>query len=92
MSLSEKVKRLIEVESIRLEIDEFCREEYNSRFKQNTNPSPYSGWNSYVGFDIMSNFQLKVNYSYGSGDYEFSDGFIIDIRDFDRDSKIVEII
>lgn len=34
MSLTEKIKKLIEVESIRLEIDEFCRQEYNKQFKQ----------------------------------------------------------
>lgn len=92
MSLTEKVKKLIEVESIRLEIDEFCRQEYNKQFKQNTNPSPYSGWYSYKGFDIMSTKQLRVNYAYGSGDYEFSGNFVVDLIEFDRDSKIGEII
>lgn len=92
MSLTEKVKKLIEVESIRLEIDEFCRQEYNKQFKQNTNPSPYSGWHSYRGFDIMSTKQLRVNYAYGSGDYDFSGSFVVDLLEFDRDSKIEEII
>lgn len=92
MSLTEKVKKLIEVESIRLEIDEFCRQEYNKQFKQNTNPSPYSGWHYYKGFHIMSTTQLRVDYVYGYGHFESSGNFVVDLLEFDRNSKIEEII
>lgn len=90
MSLKEKVKKLIEVEGIRLELEDFCRQEYNKRF--NKNVSTTGTWHYYKNFDIMSITEIRVNYAYGSGDYEFDGNFVINLTEFDRDSKIENII
>lgn len=88
MGLVEKVEKLIEVQEIREDIGKFCREQYKIKIcSQKT-----IGWNRYEGFEIISKNLLRINYSYGYDDYEYNDDFTIDLIEFDRDSKIENIV
>lgn len=88
MSLIEKVEKLIEVQHIREEINEFCRNQYKAKVKSQHG----LGWNRYDGFSIISKEKIEVKYSYGYADYEYDDSFIINLVEFDRDLKIEEVL
>lgn len=78
-NIKESVKALHAVSDQQEKVGRFCRVKYDEKFPPSNNPN--SGWHCYEGFRVLTETQLEINYSYGGGDMEFDDSFIVDLND-----------
>lgn len=72
----DSIKKVSSVSEDTKKLDQFSREEYNKKFK---NLKPNDGWHDYKGFKILSENSIRIDYSYGGGDMEFDDFFIVNL-------------
>ena len=58
-------------------IDMFAKNEYNKKFSDI--PTPYNTFHFYTGFEVLSDFKLRIKYSYGAGEHEYYDSFFVNL-------------
>ena len=75
-TIKESLKILASVEKHRETLNNYARSKYNERFKDIKHQ--HGTYHSYSGFDIISETKIRVNYTYGAGDMDFNDFFIIE--------------
>lgn len=90
MNIQESIIAIMNVSAHTKAVEKFARSKYDEKFpffKYNK-----QGFHYYTGYEIYSDTKIRINYSYGSGEIEYDDSFIIDITPEIRDNKIDEII
>ena len=75
--IKNSIKKIISVSEHKKNVGDFARKKYNEKFDDSELHD--RTWRVYDGFEIISETQIKVKFSYGGGDMEFSDGFIVDL-------------
>ncbi len=76
--IKESVKILFSNEKHREIVNKFAREAYHERFK---NEKVQEGvYHQYDTFEILSENEIRVLYTYGYGDYDFNGSFDIKIE------------
>lgn len=93
VNIQESIRAIMSVSTHQKILANFARSKYNEKFPPPRVTGNYNqGWNSYKGFVIISDKEIKVEYSYGYGDMEYDDSFSVDLTSEIRDNKIDEII
>lgn len=77
-TIKESLKILASVEKHRELLDKFARSKYNERFKKIKHQE--GTYHGYSDFDIISETEIRVNYTYGGGDMDFNDSFTVEIE------------
>jgi hypothetical protein len=77
-----KIKKSLEVlakvANHRAVVNDFARSKYIERF--GNIEKPIGTYHAYEGYEIISETRLKVKYTYGAGDMDFNDFFIIEFE------------
>lgn len=77
-TIKESLKILASVEKHRELLDNFARSKYYERFEKRKYLD--GAYHNYIGFDIISETKIRVNYTYGGGDMYFNGSFIIELE------------
>lgn len=77
-NIKKSLKVLAKVTNHRAVINDFARSKYIERF--GNEEKPIGTYHAYDGYDIISETKLKVKYTYGAGDMDFNDFFIIEFE------------
>ena len=76
--IKNSVKILFSTEEHREIVNKFAKEAYNAKFK---NEKFQEGtYHTYDTFEILSENEIRVLYTYGFGDYDFNGSFDIEIE------------
>jgi hypothetical protein len=83
--LQKSVRRLINVKSDRKKLIDFAKARYDEKF-----PCQKFGqnWHYYDNFIIIDENTISVEYKYGTGEYEYSASFNVDLTPYYRDEKL----
>lgn len=76
-NIKESIKILLSTAQHRKNIEEFARSKFNENSEIKT--IHLDSWKSFEGFDILSETSIRVKYSYGGGNMEFNDSFILNL-------------
>lgn len=88
--LQKSVKNLISVKKDRKRLGDFAKARYDEKFPHD--PKKFDqGWQHYDTFTIIDENTISVEYKYGTGDYEYSAHFDIDLIPYYRDEKLEKI-
>jgi len=77
-NIKKSLEVLAKVANHRAVVNDFARSKYIERFSNEE--KPIGTYHAYDGYDIISETKLKVNYTYGAGDMDFDDFFIIEFE------------
>lgn len=88
MNISEAISKLLEVEVKQAQkvLDAFINKEYNKI------PIKPGTWKEFIGYRILSQYKISIQYKTGIGDYEFNDNLVIDIKDEIRDDNLNKLL
>lgn len=78
-NLKESIKAIIANEEHYKAVDAFALKCFHDKLKDRYNG--INSWKAYEGFEIISETEIRVNYSYGGGDMEYNDQFNIKITE-----------
>jgi hypothetical protein len=94
MDIIDSVAQIINVKKHNDLVDNFARSKYIEKFPNTTNNNFDLSWNAYSGFEVISEKEIKVNYSYGyvNNIVEYHNFFIINLLPEKRDNIIDNII
>jgi|LakMenEpi03Aug12_release.lakeMendotaPanAssembly.Ray.scaffolds.fasta_scaffold4090564_1 hypothetical protein len=77
-NIKKSLEVLAKVANHRAVVNDFARSKYIERF--GNKEKPIGTYHAYDGYDIISETKLKVKYTYGAGDMDFNDFFIIEFE------------
>ncbi len=76
-NIKHAIEQLKSTEIYRSLVDNFAHQKFEERFENDT--IQRGAWRSYRGFKIISDTKIEIEFSYGGGDIEFDDSFIVDL-------------
>lgn len=92
MELRKAIDILLEVEEHKSTLYSFVMERFKEKksefFTTNTTRTLFFIFKSYK---IIDKDTINIEYEYGSGDYSYSDNFIVDVRPYIREIKIKKL-
>lgn len=72
------IKKVREVEAYYNEVDSFAKGEYDNKFQDLTFDN--GSYHYYDGFVLLSDTEVKINFSYGVYDSQYCDSFTVTIN------------
>lgn len=77
-TIKKAVLDLISVKESESLLNDFCRNKFYERHPREK--VQHGAWQAYEGFDIISEFSIRIRFTYGGGDMEFNDSFIVNLE------------
>ncbi len=91
--IKDSIKAIINISEHQKNLEEYARSKYSEKFiGYKSGVKNFDVWHSYDGFTIISETKIQVSFKYGYGNMEYTDSFLVDVTEDDRDDIINEIL
>ena len=78
--IKKSVKILLSVKDHQKTVEDFAKNTFHEKFKNDFKNTASGGFQYYKDFTILSETKIRINYCYGAGDMDFTDSFDVDIN------------
>ena len=80
MDIKKSLKVLFETEPDRKSVDEYARKCYDEKFPSTDSSRTLDTYHIYDTFEVVSETQIRVKYSFGGGDMAYDDSFVVEVK------------